>query len=287
MKNLALPLLAAVGLLAAVLGPTAPAHAQGWKTTSTETLPAPAEGIVHHVRTLEKTGPGPASDANGTATPPRATLHFVSFEAARYTFALFDQGASAAKTSATPWPATTRWLVPTADISRPTSIRWACSSATGGSCINPRAPGCSSGALVVTGNHIAIRRSTEPLPGKHARQAVQCGPFLVEGGKAEPGLNNVRSARRTTVFTDGHRTWGLASTTSLTLEELGAILADPALLPGGLKIDRAINLDGGSSTGLWVAQPGQPAPFYVREIGIVRDFVGIVPRPVVPRERTR
>ncbi len=113
---------------------------------------------------------------------------------------------------------------------------------------------------------------------------MQCGPFLVEGDKTEPGLNNVRSARRTAVFTDGHRVWGLVSTSSLTLEELGAILADPALLPGGLKIERAINLDGGSSTGLWAAQPGQPAPFYLHEIGIVRDFVGIVPRPGTPRE---
>ncbi len=116
---------------------------------------------------------------------------------------------------------------------------------------------------------------------------MQCGPFLVEGGKAEPGLNNIRSARRTAVFTADRHTWGLVSTSALTLEELGAILADPALLPGELKVERAINLDGGSSTGMWAAQPGQPAPFYLHEIGIVRDFVGVVPHTAVPRERNR
>ena len=134
-----------------------------------------------------------------------------------------------------------------------------------------------SGALIVTDHHITLRRSTEPLPGTHARHAVQSGPFLVENGRPVPGLNNVRSARRTAVFTDGSRRWGLVSTTALTLEELGTVLADPALLPGGLKIAHALNLDGGSSTSLWVQQPGQP-PVSLREFGIVRDFVGIVPR---------
>ncbi len=281
MKIRSLTLLA-IGTLAVVLGPAAPVRAQGWKTTGTETLPAPAEGIVHHVRTLEKTGPAPASDANGTATPAHATLHLVSFEAARYTFTLYDQGIMGRESLG---EAMTRnaalagvnggYFSPEFD---PVGLL-----VTDGRLVHkPTRARLLSGALVVTDRHIAIRRSTEPLPGSHARQAVQCGPFLVENGRAEPGLNNVRSARRTVVFTEGHRIWGLASTSSLTLEELGAILADPTLMPGGLRIERAINLDGGSSSGLWVAQPGQPAPFYSHEIGIVRDFVGIV-----PRERSR
>lgn len=281
MKNFFLFLLA-TGLLAA-----APARAQGWKTSGTETLPSPAEGITHHVRTLEKTGPAAASDGNGTATPSQATLHVVSFEVPRYSFAVYDQG----------------------DLGRESlgeaMTRHHALAGVNGGYFSPDFEPVGllvsdgrlahkfsrtrllSGALVVTGNHLKICRSTEPLPGKNARQAVQCGPFLVEGGRAEPGLNNVRSARRTAVFAADRRTWGLVSTSALTLEELGAILADPELLPGGLKIERAINLDGGSSTGLWVEQPGQPAPFYLHEIGIVRDFVGIVPHPFVPRERTR
>ena len=68
------------------------------------------------------------------------------------------------------------------------------------------------------------------------------------------------------------------SSSSVTLAELGVILADPALVPTGMKIKRALNLDGGSSTALWVQRPGAEAPFYLSEFGIVRDFVGIVPR---------
>ena len=155
--------------------------------------------------------------------------------------------------------------------------RWGCCWPGGKLVSKPAHSRLLSGALVVTGHHIALKRSGEPLPGKNARQAVQCGPFLVEFARTIPGLNDVRSARRTAVFTDDRLRWGFVSTSALTLAELGQILADPALLPGGLKIDKALNLDGGSSTALWVEQPGQ-APFYMHELGIVRDFVGIVPR---------
>ena len=59
-----------------------------------------------------------------------------------------------------------------------------------------------------------------------------------------------------------------------TLAEAGAILATPSLF-GNWSVTRALNLDGGSSTGLWVA--GEP-PFYQREWRDVRDFVAIVPK---------
>ena len=143
-----------------------------------------------------------------------------------------------------------------------------------------------SGLLTVTASsHIRLRRTAEavsPLPGKHARQAVQCGPFLVEDRKPVPGLNATRAARRTAVFTDGGGRWGLVVSTPVTLEEFAAILADPALLPGGLKIARCLNLDGGGSTALWVRPPagkGGGEAVSLPERGYVRDFVGIVPRP--------
>ena len=82
-----------LSLFAAVLAAVAPnARAQDWKAAGSETLTAPAEGIALHVRTLDKTGPAPTSNGNGTATPPQATLNFVSFEVPRYTFAVYDQG---------------------------------------------------------------------------------------------------------------------------------------------------------------------------------------------------
>ena len=286
MKNPA-PRFAAALMLAAVLWSAAPLCAQVWKIAGTETFAEPAEGTVHYARALEKTESAPGSDANGTATPSHATLNFVAFDASRYTFAIYDQGTLGRETIGDAMVRNRAVAGSNGGYFSPDFDPVGLLVAEGRLIHPPSHTRLLSGALVVTGKHIAIRRSTEPLPGNHARQAVQCGPFLVETGKTVPGLNNVRSARRTAVFTDGHRTWGLASTSALTLEELGAILADPELLPGGLKIERAINLDGGSSTGLWAAQPGQAAPFYLHEVGIVRDFVAIVPRPAVSRERIR
>lgn len=258
MKKSALPLLAC-WLLAA----TPRTQAEPWKLTGSEAVPA-AEGLSHHVQTVEH---------NGDA----ATLRFVSFDAAHDTFVIFDQGTLGRGTlgetmAADHCLAGTNGGFFQSDF-EPVGLLVSCGKLVQG----PSRARLLSGALVVTGNHITLRRSTEPLPGKNARQAVQCGPFLVEGDRLVPGLNATRSARRTAVFTDGRRRWGLVSTSALTLDELGAVLADPALLPGGLKIARALNLDGGSSTSLWAEQPGEK-PVYIHEFGIVRDFVGIVPR---------
>ncbi len=256
-------------LLLTGLGGARPAAAE-WKLEAAEILPAPAEGMAHHVQTVTETrGAG--------AAPGHATFHVVSFDARRYGFRVFDQG--------------------TLGRSRLAEVMHAnhCLAGTNGGYFQPdfepvgllvadgiviHRPGHAkllSGALVVTGNHMHLLRSTVPLPGKNARQAVQSGPFLVEFGKAVGGLNNVRSARRTAVLTDGAAEWALVSTSAVTLEELGAILANPALLPAGLHADLALNLDGGSSTALWVEQPGEEA-YSAPEFGIVRDFVGVVER---------
>lgn len=130
-----------------------------------------------------------------------------------------------------------------------------------------------SGLIVVTAERSALVRTSEFKPNSALREAIQAGPFLVDRGKPVAGLNATRLDPRTVVFTDGTRI-GFASTSPLSLAQLGAVLATPGAVPGA-KITRALNLDGGSSTGLWVAS--QP-PFYRRELRDVRDFIGIVPR---------
>ncbi len=248
-----------------------PARAQspGWKLTGSETLPAPGAGVSHHVQKVERDG-----GSGGTA----ATLHLVSFDAGEHTFAVYDQGELGRASLGEAMGRNHCLAGSNGGFFQPDFEPVGLLLAGGKLIKKPSRVRLLSGALVVTGHRIALRRSYEPLPGKNARQAVQAGPFLVEFGRTVPGLNGVRTARRTVVFTDGNRRWGLVTSTSLTLDELGQVLADPALLPAGLKIDKALNLDGGSSTGLWARQPGQE-PVYVKEIGIVRDFVGIVPRP--------
>ena len=252
----------------AVCAFAAPLHAQApiWTLSKTETLPAP-DGLTHHVQTVA-----------GGSSATTATLHFVSFNAAHHTFAVYDQG-DLGRNSLGEVLREHHALAGTNGGFFQPDFQPVGLLLAGGKLVEKPARNSRllSGALVVTGHHIALRRSLEPLPGKNARQAVQAGPFLLEFGKTIPGLNDARSARRTAVFTDGKLRWGLLSTSALTLAELGQILADPALLPGGMKIDKVLNFDGGSSTAVWVQQPGQ-APFSLHELGIVRDFVGIVPR---------
>ena len=247
---------------------TSSAQAPAWTLSNSETLPGCAEGVTHHVQTLA---------GHGASRPATATLHVVSFDDTRYTFAVYDQGELGRNSLGEAMGKHHALAGTNGGFFQPDFEPVGLLLAGGKLIEKPSQARLLSGALVVTGHHIALKRSHDPLPGKNARQAVQCGPFLVETGRALPGLNDARKARRTAVFTDGDHRWGLLTASAVTLEELGQILTDPALLPGGLKISQALNLDGGSSTGLWVQQPGQ-APFYLHELGIVRDFVGIVPR---------
>jgi hypothetical protein len=132
-----------------------------------------------------------------------------------------------------------------------------------------------SGVVVVTKNRVELLRSAEYSPRKNASAALQCGPFLVDGGTAVPGLNNARPARRTFFFTSGTDRAGLGFCSSVTLAELGEILATPRLA-GDLKVRRALNFDGGSSSGFWFA--GKDGPVSISEQKAVRNFVVIAPK---------
>jgi uncharacterized protein YigE (DUF2233 family) len=87
--------------------------------------------------------------------------------------------------------------------------------------------------------------------------AIQCGPFLVERGGIVSGLNNGRSAPRTFVFLTRAGNWGIGICRTATLAELSEILTITDLLPTG-PIATALNLDGGSSTGFYLARGDQP-----------------------------
>lgn len=131
-----------------------------------------------------------------------------------------------------------------------------------------------SGVVSATPGGVSIQRSGAFKLTPAVRDALQAGPFLVENGKAIAGLNTTRGAARTVVFQDAKGRAGLLIAKSPSLAEMGAILAAPGVFPEG-KITRALNLDGGSSTALWVR--GNP-PFYSREWKGVRNYLGVLPR---------
>nr|MDQ2659187.1 phosphodiester glycosidase family protein [Verrucomicrobiota bacterium] len=94
-------------------------------------------------------------------------------------------------------------------------------------------------------------------------------PFLVDGGKPILGLNNTRDARRTFVVTLASGGAAIGYCSSVTLAELAAALAS-----SGLRVQRALNLDGGSSSAFWFA--GDDGVFSISEGKTVRDFLALL-----------
>ena len=132
-----------------------------------------------------------------------------------------------------------------------------------------------SGVLVVSGGRVQLLRVAEYSPNRKAKEALQCGPFLVDRGQPVPGLNDTRPARRTFAVTSGPDRAALGFSSGVTLAQMAKILAIPGIAPD-LKVQRALNLDGGSSSAFWFA--GERAPFSISEQKTVRNFVGVVPK---------
>jgi exopolysaccharide biosynthesis protein len=132
-----------------------------------------------------------------------------------------------------------------------------------------------SGVLAATKGSVELLRAAEYSSRKTATAALQCGPFLVDAGAAVSGLNNTKSARRTFVLTTGRDRGALGFCSPVTLAQMGEILATARLTPD-LKVQRALNLDGGSSSAFWFA--GERGLFSIPEQKTVRDFVVIVPK---------
>lgn len=120
---------------------------------------------------------------------------------------------------------------------------------------------------------VAIFRSArfDPKPGAY-REALQCGPMLVENSSPVAGLNAEKIARRTVVSTGPGGRVALIYLTSVSLADAAKILATNGIL-GAWKPATALNLDGGTSSGLWVrGGPSRP------EIKRVRNFLEVVAR---------
>jgi len=131
-----------------------------------------------------------------------------------------------------------------------------------------------SGVLGVTSTAITIQRTAAFKASPAIREALQAGPFLVEHGKPIVGLEATKNAARTVVFQNAKGHSGFLICKSTTLAGMAEILSTASIFPEG-KIVRAMNLDGGTSTALWVR--GTPS-FYAREWKSVRDYLAIVPR---------
>ena len=132
-----------------------------------------------------------------------------------------------------------------------------------------------TGVLTASLRGVQIMRTREFSRQQKFNAAVQCGPFLVDLGRPVRGLEETHQARRTfaVVAKSDRAALGFCSETSLA--ELADILTS-AQLADDFKITRALNLDGGSSSGFWFAR--ERDAFSIPEQKTVRDFVAIVPK---------
>ena len=117
---------------------------------------------------------------------------------------------------------------------------------------------------------LSIFRSArfDPNPGAY-REAIQCGPMLVENSTPVPGLNTEKIARRTAVATGPANQAALIYLTSVTLADAAEILSLPKIF-GSWKPTLALNLDGGSSSSLWARNT-----ISLPEIKRVRNFIEV------------
>jgi uncharacterized protein YigE (DUF2233 family) len=133
-----------------------------------------------------------------------------------------------------------------------------------------------TGILLSTNDGVQILRVGEY--GKSRRNpiaALQCGPLLVDGSRAVKGLEPTRLARRTFAVVAGDRA-ALGFCSDVSLAQLAQILSGVALADD-FKVQRALNLDGGSSSAFWFRREKGGA-LSLPEEKTVRDFVGIVPK---------
>jgi uncharacterized protein YigE (DUF2233 family) len=129
-----------------------------------------------------------------------------------------------------------------------------------------------SGVLASNGS-VQILRLAEFALSKKWNAAIECGPFLIDHGQPVRSLEKLRSARRTFAAIGSAGRAALGYCPDATLAQLAQMLTAGL---GDFKIQRALNLDGGSSAGLYFK--GARGLYLYPEQKHVRDFVGIGPR---------
>jgi len=132
-----------------------------------------------------------------------------------------------------------------------------------------------TGVLAASRREVRILRTREFSRQQEFNAAVQCGPFLVDLGRSVRGLEKTRAARRTFAAVGNVNRAALGFCSDVSLSELAKILATTGLADD-FRIERALNLDGGSSSAFWVAR--ESSAFSIPEQKTVRDFVGVVPK---------
>ena len=235
-------------------------QAQGaWRISSTEES---STALGRHVRIMAK-----ETDSN-----ERAQLHLAIFDTAKTTLRVIDEPSE-----------------PRNDLATVMSMEH-CLAGVNGGYFDPehkplgllicdgkkiapfRRARLLSGVLSVVRGRVRLQRVSEFSMKEKISEALQCGPFLVDHGRPVDGLDDSASARRSFVALGSGNAIVLGYCSSLSLSQLAHVLTTGKITKD-LKIERALNLDGGSSSAFWFRDGDEP--FSIPEQKTVRDFVGI------------
>lgn len=257
-----------------LLAACAPVRAADWRVEDQSPAQDPASALVVERKVVSKEGPG------GTSSPRRIDL--VWFHSDRHTFRVIDNGP----------PEQGRY----GSLAEAMQRNGCLAGCNGGFFLENHEPsglmiasGVStgrfgegallSGLLLSSGrrNPYLLRRGEYDAGKYKATDLLQAGPCLVDKGTTVAGLSAQPARRRTFVLHDGGDWFALGISESLSLAELGEVLADPAFSPAR-PVRRALNLDGGTSTGFFLERGPGGGSLAMEPLKRVRNFVGIVPR---------
>jgi uncharacterized protein YigE (DUF2233 family) len=235
-----------------------------WKVTTSERELSPNESAEHWTTVV-----------TNDETAERATLHFAVFATRAATLRVIDQ-------PDTPRSELAEVMAQTHGLAGVNGGYFDPGDAplgllvSDGRVISPlRQAKLLTGVLTATATRVDVVRAARFSMNDKIKAARQCGPLLVERAAPVAGLNDTRPARRTFAAVDGSGHAALGVCSAVSLAQLGRILT-LANAAGKMKIVRALNLDGGSSSAFWFGRT--EGAFLLREQKTVRDFVTIVPR---------
>jgi len=141
-----------------------------------------------------------------------------------------------------------------------------------------RADGGWVGALMVRQGKASLILENEFQDTPDISDFVQCSPWLIDKDRIAPVLLTGQDMRnhRTFIMTDGAGRWAMGVCKGVGLLELARILLTPGIITE-MKAQRALNLDGGPSTGLWCRSEDGREQFE-KPGWAVRNAIVVVPR---------
>jgi hypothetical protein len=134
------------------------------------------------------------------------------------------------------------------------------------------------GSLIVKPDGPRLCWPEEVLDDGSIQQLVQCSPWLVKAGKTFPSSPEEPRHRRTFIATDERGRWCIGCTSGIELSGLAALVADNRVIPE-LTVRRALNLDGGPSSGLWWRSPDGKDGGFPQPGNPVRNLIALFPKP--------